>query len=676
MTRKAARDRTFLVGAGASRGSGLPDGAMLATRIFNLLTEGRPVLVETSAVAKVRAALEHELRLETFLEILAGEVSAEIAFKPFTSLEKAEPCFAHFAILALSRGTLITTNQDILFERAAQLLRSPRRIIHVHGRCDQIASIVTIISQYLGGLDRSIRASFQNVIRGRPVVVFGYSGRDRDVMPALIAARPKRVEWLLHAGSPISPELERARVILGDRLVIESVDSNQWLESQLTSSERTRIRALATALPDKPPPLRYDWFRPITFVQRNRAVARILEHLGAYREALDVYRQLCKATKKDARLILDLGRVTARVEGHAAAREIYRSIARRKDLPIQVRAQLQLDDADALRNSSRATEAKLVLEKLERLLHDNRRAFSKKALEQFQGWLQSALAGIDRLEGQVASARQLYARAQRAFSRARDIDGRIDTLTWQSETALISGDVRHALELSDAAICDSIAYAKSLVKAWPWYVKAEALVLSGRCDEAARMVGQMHDVFEANGNVQGIFWTLILEIDCLKNGSWRRAQKLLDEVRVRLGRKSLAHVRARLLLEQADLARAARDWLRVERALSKLQLHLQNRSHFSRRPRLIEAHASLVEAECARDRASAEAPDLLGGAYKKYERLGAKAMAARAAVALALAQDGKAPIKKLRDYCASRGYNREVRALDTNARSYYPIQFI
>ena len=74
--------------------------------------------------------------------------------------------------------------------------------------------------------------------------------------------------------------------------------------------------------------------------------------------------------------------------------------------------------------------------------------------------------------------------------------------------------------------------------------------------------------------------------------------------------------------------------------------------------------------------ASAEAEDLLVRAYNSYEKVGAKAMAARAAVALALAQDGKAPIKKLRDHCATRGYNREVRALDMNSRGYYPIQFI
>lgn len=666
----------FIVGAGASRGSGLPDGTMLATNIFNLLCAGGSVLASAGALAKIRAALEQELRLETFLEILAGEVSAEVAFRPFASLKNAEPCFAHFAILALSRSAVVTTNQDVLFESAARRLGVRRRIIHLHGQCDRITSIVTIISQYLGGLDRSIRASFRNVIRGKAVIVFGYSGRDRDVMPVLVAARPERVTWLLHTGSTMSPELEQARSALGDRLTIEWVDSNRWLESHLSSSRRSHFRAIAMNLADQPPSLEEGWFRPITLVQRNRAIAKVLEHIGAYDEAFGIYRELCEGSTEDAQLLLDFGRVTARVEGHVAAREIYESLARRKHLSVPVRAQMYLEDADALRNTSRATGARKVLKKLQRLLHDHRHAFDKKAFARIQGWSHNAQAGIDRLEGRVASARRLYGKAQRAFSKARDIDGRIDALTWQSETAMILGDLKTAVELSDAAIGDAIAYAKTLVKAWPWYVKAEGLVLSGRLNEVAKMIGLMRPVFEVNGNAQGTFWTLILEIDLLKDHSWREAQRLLDEVWIRLGNKPLAHVRARLLLEQADLARAAHHWSTVHSSLSKLEVQLRSGSHFSEPPRLIKVHASLVKAECARDQGFPETRELLARAQKAYEKLGAKGMAARAAVALALTGHGKERREKLREHCVRRGYLREVREMGRSGGGYYPIQFI
>lgn len=679
MIRRSLRNRIFLVGAGASRGSGLPDGSTFATNIFDLLVASGVVLAELPALSKVRTALQYDLRLETFLEVLADELSAEIAFKPFASLLNADPCFAHFAILALSANAVVTTNQDVLLERATRLLGFRRRIVHLHGRCDDISSIVTIVSQYLGGLERSVRDAFKSAIRDRHVVVFGYSGRDRDVMPALVNSRPKSIEWLLHAGSVISPELERARVILGGRLVINSVDSNCWLENHLKGSVRKRIKRLLAAFPKAPLtlPIDRELFRSVAFVQRNKAIAKTLEHLGAYSEAYAIYRALCETTLwKDAQLVVDLARVTARVEGHDAAREILESLVHRRNVSAPVRVQLQLEAVDALRNTSRARQAKAVLVRLDRLLHGDRRAFGYKKLEQSLGWLCSARAGIDRLEGQLSSARRLYAQAERAFSRARDIDGRIDVLTWQSETALISGDFKLALELADEAIYDSIAYAKNLVKAWPWYVKAEGLVLSGRYDEASSLAKLAYPVFEAHGNVQGIFWTSILEIDCRKDSSWHMAQNLLNELRVKLGKKRLAHVRARLFLEQADLARAARDWSASFKAISDLRLHLREKECFSRRPRLIEAHALLIEAECARDQAAGNAGQLLERAQRAYRELGANAMATRAAVALALVNNESSTIKRLRAQCVSLGYGRELRALSGIGWGYYPIQFI
>lgn len=438
----------FLVGAGASLGSGLPDGATLATNIFNLLVGSGEVLAEQSALSKVYDALQYDLRLETFLEILADQVSPEIAFMPFSSLQYAEPCFAHFAILALSASTVITTNQDILFERAVRLGHLHRRIIHLHGRCNEIGSIVTTISQYLGGLERSICKSFSDAIRGRDIIVLGYSGRDRDIMPVLIS-QPNNIKWLLHRTSEISPELKRACTILGNRLTIESVDSDRWLESRLSSSEKERIRRLRERLPkDHPAPrLFQDYFNSITFLQRNKAIAKVLEHLGDYQDAQVIYSELCRVTaQKDLRLIVDLARVTVINDGHDAGRAILTSLARRRNLSLTMRVKLQLATVDSLRNSSRARQAKRVLAKVDQLLSQNCRAFTTKEFNEFLGYAQSARAGIERLEGKLNSAQRLYLQSERAFSKARDIDGRIDVLTWQSETAQITGDYRPGAE--------------------------------------------------------------------------------------------------------------------------------------------------------------------------------------------------------------------------------------
>jgi tetratricopeptide (TPR) repeat protein len=652
---------------------------MLATNIFNLLIRGGEVLAEASALAKVHAALQYELRLETFLEILAEQVSPEVAFQPFESLQYANPCFAHFAILELSGSAVITTNQDILFERAVRMARLHRRIIHLHGRCDRIGSIVTIISQYLGGLDRSVRQLFCRAIMGKDVLVFGYSGRDRDVMPVLLASEANSITWLLHDSSRISPELERARAILGKRLTIKTVDSDNWLENRLNSSQKFRIRKLKEELAKDPttPQLFHDYFSSITFLQRNRAVARVLEHLGAYADARAIYQKLCKSTaEKDAQLVVDLARVTARTNGHEAGRSILLALARRRNLSLPVRVELQLDVADALRNSSRARNAKRVLANVDQLLSRNRQAFATKEFYQSLGRARNARAGIERLEGKLEPAQRLYAQAERAFSKARDIDGRIDVLTWQSETALIRGDIRKALSLADAAIDDAIAYARVPIKAWPSYVKAEGLVLSGRYEEAKRIAQLAHSLFKVHGNVQGVTWTSILEIDCLKDTSWRQAMELLKDVRGRLGRRRLAHAEARLFLEEADLARLARNWSYCAKSLSKLHSHVKNPTFFSQRPRMIEAHASLVEAECARDQNSQVALEMLQKTQQAYKTLGASTMAMRTAVAIALLRNENSAKRKMIEQCMRLEYSREVQALCQKGKSSYPIQFV
>ncbi len=52
---------------------------------------------------------------------------------------------------------ILTVDQDVLFEQAARILRRPDPeycVVDLHGRCDQPATIVTLISQYLAGLPK------------------------------------------------------------------------------------------------------------------------------------------------------------------------------------------------------------------------------------------------------------------------------------------------------------------------------------------------------------------------------------------------------------------------------------------------------------------------------------------------------------------------------------------
>jgi tetratricopeptide (TPR) repeat protein len=683
MSRKLLRSWTFLVGAGASlpAPSKLPNGESFSGKIFDLLTRTGPVFLEPEIVSRLRGAVTERIRLEIFLETLASEISPAIAFSPFEMFSRAVPNFNHFAIAMLAPRAIITTNQDLLLEEAAMRLRTPRRIIHLHGRCDNIPSIVTIVSQYLGGLERHLRNSFKSVVAGGNIVIVGYSGRDMDVMPLLVSSAPRKVKWILHTGSSVSPELSHAKEILGRRLEIVCAETGDWLKAHLNQDALRQIKSLvkdAVPVPLRMPPSVQGSFRGIPLGYRNRAIAKVLEHLGEYRQAAGIYQALAgKDHISQPQLLVDLARVRARVAGHDASQKIYARVLKRSSISSDLQAQALLGNIDALRNSSKPVQAARQLASLDQVL--KRRKLDQKPDKTYwrlRGWALSARAGICRIESRVNAANRLYGRAELAFSRARDIDGRIEVLTWRAESELILGDYKRSIELSDSAIRYAVAYGKYLVRGWPSYVKAEALALSGRCDDALREVKEAKRIFKRSKNIQGPLWSLLLEVDCFKEIAPKKINGVLDTVRDGLRFHQLAHVQSRLYLEEAEVARAAGDWLRVMQAIAALRAHLKNKTFFTEQPRMLIAHALLVEAECARQQASDGTVKLLKRARAAYERIGAKAFVARVNVALSMAGQLDIPVSQLLEECRRQDYRHELARLKKQQKGFYPIHFV
>ncbi len=199
---------TVLCGAGISRlaSSSLPDGAALACRLVELVLDGPVIFAD--AFEPVLTALrprpdgEQDLRLELVFELLAQELDPRLLVEVFGLLEGAAPNANHFGLLLSGAADILTVNQDLLFEQAARVLGHPDPdgcVVHLHGRCDQPATIVTLISQYLAGLPPDFAGRFHDAVEGRRVVVLGYSGRGRDIMPALARGRPREVRWVQYA---------------------------------------------------------------------------------------------------------------------------------------------------------------------------------------------------------------------------------------------------------------------------------------------------------------------------------------------------------------------------------------------------------------------------------------------------------------------------------------------
>ena len=285
-------------------------------------------------------------------------------------------------------------------------------------------------------------------------------------------------------------------------------------------------------------------------------------------------------------------------------------------------------------------------------------------------------AGICRLESRIKMAKRLYQRAELAFSRARDIGGRIEVLTWRAESALMLGEYRRALELSDTAIRDATAYANYLMRGWPSYVKAEALALSGRCDDALQVLKDATRNFATSKNIQGPLWSLLVKADCFKEMAPKQLHNVLREIRQGLRCHQLAHVQSRLYLEEAEIARAAGDWFRVSQTLAVLRAHLKDKTFFTKQPRMLIAHILLVEAECARLKTSEDAVALLRRARAAYQRIGAKAFVARVNVALLIAGHLDFPRSWLLAECRRQDYQHELVRLTKAKTGFYPIHFV
>lgn len=256
------------------------------------------------------------------------------------------------------------------------------------------------------------------------------------------------------------------------------------------------------------------------------------------------------------------------------------------------------------------------------------------------------------------------------------MDGHIAVLTWKAECKLILGEFDQGQSLTEAAIREASAYAKSLVKGWPLFVKAECLTLQGHCADALVILREARSILETNGNIQGSLWSLMLTGDCLRETSLQQAEKTFQVLRKRLLRHDLGHIKSRLLLQEAELARQRRNWRGVDEAISALRVHLVNKTSFTKPPRLVLAHALLIEAECARQRHRDQAIALLRRARDAYAKLGANAFVARANVALALIGRADVPVSSLMAHCRRASYDREVTGLTNMNEGFYPIHFV
>jgi tetratricopeptide (TPR) repeat protein len=487
---------TFLLGAGISLRSGLPDGATLLEKAFDLVINSGHILLNGSDLRELRRAIK-ELRLEILLERLGKEVPKDFLFSVFDSLKDAKPNFNHLSIIRLKPHSIVTTNQDLLLEAAARLLDVHCPIIHLHGRCDNKQSIITTISQYLAGLRPSVIAPFRESLREADVVVLGYSGRDRDVMPVLSEGAMKSITWLHHPKSKQSTELRRLKEKLRERVTIVVKDANSWLKEQLTKPVCSELKSIENSLsvPHLNSPERsHTNYLQLNLLEANLGVGRLLEHVGHYNVAFKLYQQLLRQVRRAAasevsitQVQLAIARVQTFQYQFRRAYKKYIDIARNSRVQVAQRCQALADCAVVLRNSSNYSGARRVLDELDELLSS---APTANTFNKFKGEAATSRAGMLRLDGEASESIKLYLKADKYFRRAHDVDGWIDVSTWLADNYLTLGRFRDAYIYLQQAIDDADAYGRYFSKAWALFLYGELLGFRGDVRQGLTLIEQ------------------------------------------------------------------------------------------------------------------------------------------------------------------------------------------
>jgi len=226
-------------------------------------------------------------------------------FSFFDVLADAEPNLVHTVVAELQQKfaiPVVTTNFDTLVERQQE---SPRPVLHLHGELGDREQMVVRINQVGKGLPTGLVRNAGRCIRGRVLLVLGYSGSDEDVRVLLRRCRPARVLWLVRVRGDLALQnIQRSfkgfdvAVAFGDLgLVSRRIAARVRVESALTRLGMRRGGGK----------MHFSWGRRLTLDERYMALSEVMMDIESYRLAAEValagYRR-CRVLERRARFLI------------------------------------------------------------------------------------------------------------------------------------------------------------------------------------------------------------------------------------------------------------------------------------------------------------------------------------------------------------------------------------
>jgi tetratricopeptide (TPR) repeat protein len=645
-----------ICGAGISTNARLPDGQGLARLVLEELWS-RSANLGGRWPQQLTAALEWQddrqplLQLEMVLELLGRHIDPRTLVRVFTVLRSAQPTDEHL-ILASYKGDVVTTNQDLLIEQAAQLLGRSKDVLHLHGDWRHPAGIMALISQYVIGLKHRVRDELKSLVRGRELLVVGYSGRDRDVMPHLASATHVRWRHYARPGAvqqPLSEELCALMQAQPDLVTVELTDDP--LEP---ITRRTHHRPP----PPTPVTLELDTTTRRAFDALDRkaidlGLVRVLERAGAIRAARRTLRKLAADPGDHAGAVsqrlgaLHTGRAPATARRHYD--DAVANAASPEDLAA---AHIALAALHSNRSDYPGAEAALG--------HalDAAKSMRGRQRDRAVGRVLARSARMHVMTDQEGLSMREYRRVLAASRRAGDIDTLVEALVFGSDPWRSRGRYHEAMAMLDEARGDAELYARPGLSAWLAFYRGNTLGAMYRLDEAQV---ELHRA-QASEDHQLRAWSLLLSGSYHRGDDRERARSVLKQAErwaKRLG-ESLFAFEARLRFERAELLRAARQWRRCERAMDDLAAALVSRP--KQRMPYLEAHLAALRAELARDRDDPETLSLIATAQGLYQAGHWEHGVARMRVSRWLVHGGPPPTT-LVQLCQARQFGLESEVL-------------
>jgi|GEM_PF-4068309 len=273
---------SLVFGAGLSYYSGLPLFADLYSVVVSAIVAGEPIY--KSWERRLTAGLTVWVP-ETLFALLA-RVLGKKGLDPVRVFSLGRPTYAHFAVCQLAhelRCPVVTTNFDMLIERAALERGQTVDLVKVHGSVDRIESIKIAVDQVWKRNADQIARFVAGRLDHRVVFVAGYSGLDSDFFPLLKQAG--QVIWLQRRPGPPADHL----------VVLASLDTVTGdIEDALSGLVKSDLQMPRSASPEV---VAWEeqikaWGSGLSLAERHAVLGRLLAHVGALDEAEGCYQHL------------------------------------------------------------------------------------------------------------------------------------------------------------------------------------------------------------------------------------------------------------------------------------------------------------------------------------------------------------------------------------------------